>query len=170
MHPKRALAWMRSSSGEPQDVSRGTHNFEIRDALAPLPGELTIDKNSSGAFNSSALDHYLHALEVHNVVMCGSATSHCVETTARGAADRGYNVILAEDACADHDDRHHRTTMHTFGRVFGAVKTTAQVIIELQTLLDPEGEDDWVVEGAVDLAGEQGPEGPLIALRRIGGS
>ncbi len=138
MHAKRALAWSRPSPDEPpQDVSKGTHNFDIRDALTPLPGELVIDKNSSGAFNSSPLDQYLHALEVQNLVMCGSATSRCVDGTARGAADRGYNVILAEDACIDHSDRNHRTTMHTFARVFGAVKSTTQAIAELQALLDP---------------------------------
>ena len=70
--------------------------------------------------------------------MCDSATSRCVDGTARGAADRGYNVVLAEDACIDRSDRNHRTTMHTFARVFGAVKSTAQVIAELQTLLEPE--------------------------------
>lgn len=139
MHPKRACAWSRPSPHEPpQDVSKGTRNFDIRDALDPLTGELVIDKNSSGAFNSSPLDQYLHAFEIQNLVVCGSATSRCVDGTARGAADRGYNVILAEDACIDHSERNHRTTMHTFARVFGAVKSVAQVIAELEILLDPE--------------------------------
>jgi nicotinamidase-related amidase len=61
-------------------------------------------KNSSGAFNSSPLNHYLHALEIRNLVVCGSATSRCVDGTARGAADRGYNVVLAQDVCIDQSD------------------------------------------------------------------
>lgn len=139
MHHKRALAWMRPSADQPsQDVSVGTYNHDILDELAPLPGELVISKNSSGAFNSSGLDHYLHGLGVQNLVLCGCVTSYCVDSTARGAADRGYNVILVEDACQDTSTRNHCATMHTFARAYGAVKSTAQVLVELRTLLEPE--------------------------------
>ena len=139
MHRKRAIAWLRGSGDQrPLDVAKGTHNHETRDELAPLSGELVIDKNSSGAFNSSALGQYLLALGVQNLVLCGASTSRCVDNTARGAADRGYNVILAEDACIDGVYRNHCTTMHSFARALGAVKSTDQVIAELGTLLAPE--------------------------------
>ena len=138
MHRKRGLSWMHPLGQPPQDVSVGTHNHDVLDELAPLPGELVISKNSSGAFNSSALGHYLHAMGLQNLVFCGASTSYCVDSTARGAADLGYNVILAEDACMDSSTRNHCTTMHTFARAFGAVKSTAQVVAELRALLEPE--------------------------------
>ena len=139
MHPKRALSWVRLPGDAPgPEVYPGTHNHQIMNELAPLAGELVIDKNSSGAFNSSAIDRYLHALGLQNLVFCGSATSRCVDNTARGAADRGYNVMLVEDACVDPVDRNHCTTIHTFGRAFGAVKTTQQVLTELGGLLEPQ--------------------------------
>ena len=134
LHPERALTWMRYGDGSPA-VLWGTHNHDILEAAAPQPSEPAIDKNTSGAVNSTVLSNYLLALEVQNLVICGSATHHCVDNTARGAADRGYNVMLVEDACIDPDPKNHATTMRTFGRAFGAVKSTSQVIKELETLL-----------------------------------
>ena len=135
LHPKRALTWMRYAGDASPSVLRGTPPHDIMDGLEPQPGELAIDKNTSGAFNSTVLGNYLLALEVQNLVVCGSATHHCVDNTARGAADRGYNVMVVEDACIDPDPKNHATTMRTFGRAFGAVKSTSQVIKELETLL-----------------------------------
>ena len=144
MHPKRALSWLRLRDRELPAVLKGTREHDIIDVLAPLPGELVIDKNSTSAFNSSALERYLHALEVQNLVLCGGATSHCVDNTARGAADWGYNVVLVEDACIDPSPQNHAITMRSFGRAFGAVKSTSQVIKELEALLAQELEPSSV--------------------------
>src|SRR5215210_5931144 len=55
MHPER-LARSKGDLGDtPYLASRGTPNFELRPELQPLPTELVIDKNSSGAFNSCEL-------------------------------------------------------------------------------------------------------------------
>lgn len=139
VHLMRRLNWLRRSEDEPaRSCPKGSWQFEIQSDLSPQAGELVVDKNSSGAFNSTAIDHYLRGLEVHNLVVCGEATSRCVDNTARSAADRGYNVVLVGDACADHVARNHETTLHSFERVFGAVKITEQVIAELSGLLSPE--------------------------------
>ena len=37
-----------------------------------------------------------------------------------------------------------------------------------QVLVDPAGDDMWVVEGEIDLAGQREPEGPLVRIRRVG--
>jgi nicotinamidase-related amidase len=139
MHEKRALAWLKPSDEEsPPDVSVGVEGHQILSVLEPLPTELVLDKNSSGAFNSSALDQHLHALGVENLVLCGSATNHCVANTGRGASDRGYNVVLIDDACSDPSPETHAITMLSFSRTQGAVKLTEQVIEELKGLLDAE--------------------------------
>lgn len=134
-HLKRRLTWMRRSANEPPYLCpKGTWEYEVKQELKPLPGEPVIDKNSQGAFNSSVIDNYLRAFNVQNLVVAGIATSHCVETTARDAADKGYNVILAEDACSDSDPV-HQITMRTFAEILGAVKSTAEVIADLSRLL-----------------------------------
>ena len=135
MHAKRALSWMKPpGDGPAMVVYPGTWNHQVVDELTPEPGELVIDKNSSGAFNSSGIDRYLQAAGLQNLVFCGAATSRCVDNTARGAADRGYNAILVDDACVDPVQRNHCTTVRTFGDAFGAVKTTDEVIVQLGML------------------------------------
>ena len=139
MHEKRALAWLKPSAAEPpKDVAKGNEGHQILDVLAPSDTELVLDKNSSGAFNSSALDQHLHSLGIENLVLCGSATTHCVANTGRGAADRGYNVMLVDDACIDPDDEAHAITMRSFGRSLGAIKMPEQIVTELDEILQPE--------------------------------
>ena len=139
MHEKRALAWLKPSADEPpKDVVKGNEGHQILDVLTPSPTELVLDKNSSGAFSSSPLDQHLHSLGIENLVLCGSATTHCVANTGRGAADRGYNVMLVDDACIDPSEEAHEITMRSFGRSLGAIKLTEQVIEELDDILQPE--------------------------------
>ncbi|MBI2935181.1 MAG: cysteine hydrolase [Chloroflexi bacterium] len=132
---KRRLTWMRKAGAPPFSCPKGSREYQLREELTPLANEPVIDKNTSGAFNSSNLDTYLRAFEVQNLVVAGIATSHCVESTARDAADRGYNVILVDDACADSDETRHQVTVTTFARLFGAVKTTEETITDISRLL-----------------------------------
>lgn len=135
-HPKRREAWLRGADdAEPPRHYPGSAGYGVCAELAPLTDELVIDKNSTGAFNSSALDHYLRALGLENLVVTGVSTNHCVESTARDAADRGYNVILVSDATFTSDPQAQEATLYTFARAFGAVKTTDQVMAELGALL-----------------------------------
>src|SRR6266540_214689 len=138
-HPKRRLAWLRPGPDEPPYRSPvGSPDHAILPEIAPQPGELVIDKNTSGAFNGSAIDFYLQGLGLHTLVICGVSTSACVDNTARDAADRGYNVIVVEDACAGSagSEAAHEATLRTFGRYFGAVKTTAQLVEELSGVVE----------------------------------
>ena len=135
MHLKRADSWLRRPDGTAPDKLRGAEAHQIIDRLAPEEGEIVIDKNSTSAFNSSSLESYLRARQIENLVICGTATNHCVDNTARGAADRGYNVILVDDACQDTSLRFQETTMRSFRRDFGAVKRTEQVVTELGGIL-----------------------------------
>ena len=135
-HVKRRLSWLRRpGDAEPYVCPLGTPAYELCEELAPLPTELVLDKNSSGAFNSSPLDHYLRNLGVENLVITGVSTNHCVDSTARDAADRGYNVILVDDACNDNDPLAHRATIDSFARHFGVVRRTDEVLALLERLL-----------------------------------
>lgn len=107
----------------------GTPEYEIIDELKPLDGELIIDKNSAGAFNSSNIDQLMRNLGIQSLVITGVATNACVETTARDAADRGYKCILVDDACATIQGQEaHDMTMRNFALLFGKVMPTPAVI------------------------------------------
>ena len=111
--------------------ARGSFAHEIVDQLAPRPDDLVIDKNSSSAFNGSAIDQLLRNMEIETLVVTGMATDMCVETTSRDAADRGYNVIVVEDAIATFVEEHHHAALSALARVFAQVWETDRVISAL---------------------------------------
>jgi biuret amidohydrolase len=118
-------------TGAPSLWHRGTFEHEVVEALAPEAGELVIDKNTSSALNSTGIEGLLRNMGVEALVLAGMATDMCVETTARDAADRGFDVIVVEDATATFFEHHHRAALSGFARVFGQVWKTADVLAAL---------------------------------------
>ncbi|MDP6448126.1 MAG: isochorismatase family cysteine hydrolase, partial [Pirellulaceae bacterium] len=111
--------------------SRGSREHEIVELLTPLSDELVIDKNASSPFNGTGIDQLLRNLELETLVIVGMATDMCVETTARDAADRGYNVIVAEDATATFFAADHRAALSAVARVYGQVWSTDDILQQL---------------------------------------
>ena len=72
----------------------------------------------------------LRNLEVEQLVVCGQLTDQCVESAVRDAADRGYLVTVAEDACAAQSERDHEKGLHGM-RGFSRQLSTDQVLQEL---------------------------------------
>lgn len=122
-------------SGIDHFFSPGTLEHEIVDELKPNPGEMIFNKNTASAFNSTNIDQILRNMGIEGLVITGMATSACVESTARDAADKGYNCILVENACADRYPDSHKMTMINFARAFGQVMTTSEIINHLESKL-----------------------------------
>jgi len=113
-------------------------DYQIVEALRPLPGELVIPKNSNGAFNSSPIDQLLRNMGVTGLVIVGVITEGCVESTAREAADRGYDCVLVEDGCASDLGREtHEAALFSFARMFGDVSSTEAVLERFRAGLAP---------------------------------
>ena len=128
---RRRDADARDISNRPAMWAAGNFEHKIVAELAPLPDELVIDKNSSGAFNGTAIDQLLRNMEIEVLVVTGVATDMCVETTSRDAADRGYSVIVVEDATATFMPAHHRAALSAMVRVFTQVWSTERVLSAL---------------------------------------
>jgi len=75
----------------------GTEAWRIVPELAPGEGEKTVRKGSADAFLGSDLGPFLTELGVTEVVVTGFATEFCVDTTARQALSRGYDLVLVTD-------------------------------------------------------------------------
>ncbi|WP_193336085.1 cysteine hydrolase family protein [Devosia beringensis] len=76
----------------------GEPGNQIVDALAPLDGELVIDKPGKGMFWATGLHERLQAMGITHLVFAGVTTEVCVQTSMREANDRGYECLLVEDA------------------------------------------------------------------------
>jgi len=97
-----------SDSGRQRDLypdmdrilASGTPAVEIIDALAPQPEDVIIDKRFYSGFHNTDLDTVLRSRDVDTLIVCGTVTNVCCDTTVRDAVHREYKVIVASDATA----------------------------------------------------------------------
>jgi nicotinamidase-related amidase len=110
----------------------GSREADIFDELKPEPGDVVLSKTSSGAFATTAIDAMLRHMGVTTVVCCGCATNYCVETTVRGAADHGYEVVMVSDACAARTEAQERMAWEILDGIYCRVLTTDEVLAALE--------------------------------------
>lgn len=90
---------------------KGDSGSDIHDSVAHFEGEPIIYKHYPNAFRETNLLEMLREWEIERVVICGMMTHMCVDATARAAADLGFQVMVAEDACATRDLIYGETTI-----------------------------------------------------------
>jgi len=127
--PPRLRDWTRNleaTAGVENVWWTGNDDFDVVEPLAPQSDEMIIRKTTNGAFNGSDIDRILQRMGISGLVITGVVTSACVETTARDAADRGYDCIIVSEACADYEQEMHDATLKAFRLYFGRVLDTAE--------------------------------------------
>ncbi|KAM7201238.1 Isochorismatase-like protein [Naviculisporaceae sp. PSN 640] len=92
---------------------------------------LIIPKTTYDAFIHTGLEEVLRLRGIERVVVCGVMTDCCVDTTARGAFNRGFETWVVEDACASANKRQHQAGLVGFGYAFGEVLSTEEVLERL---------------------------------------
>lgn len=116
---------------------RGEYGHDIIDELAPLPGELVIDKPGKGSFYATCLQPVLREAAITSLVVTGVTTEVCVHTTVREANDRGYECLVLSDCTGSYFPEFQAAGLAMIaaqGGIFGWVAPSADYLSALSTL------------------------------------
>jgi len=114
-------------------LPRGHPDARVIEDIAPGEDDIVLPKTSSGVFNSTNIDYVLRNLGVRMLVVSGCLTDQCVDMAVRDAADKGYLVTLAADACATYSAERHEAALRAFGG-YCRVSDTNEVIARLEAI------------------------------------
>jgi len=124
LHPN-ADQTMRAGGQMPPDWS------ELIPELDRQPGDVVILKRQWGAFYSTDLDLQLRRRGLGTIVLCGIATEFGVESTARDAYERGYELVFAVDAMTGLNAESHLNSIERIFPRMGRVRSTAEIVAAL---------------------------------------
>ena len=109
----------------------GDRGADIHDITPHYEGEPLVQKHYPNSFRETNLLDLLKEGEIERVIITGMMTHMCVDATARAAADLGFQVIVAEDACATRALTYGDTTIpaeHVHKAFLAALKSYGQVL------------------------------------------
>jgi ureidoacrylate peracid hydrolase len=114
----------------------GDFGHAIYPSLEVRPGDLTVRKARFSAFvqGASDLDATLRARGIDTLIIVGTATNVCCESTARDAMMMDFNVVMLSDCCAALSDEEHRATLEVVIQQFGDVMTGDEAVALLKKL------------------------------------
>ncbi len=110
---------------------KGTTGSDIHDSAAHFEGEPIVYKHYPNSFRETNLLEMLRGWEIERVVITGMMTHMCVDATVRAAADLGFKVLIAEDACATRDLTYGDTVIpaeHVHKAFLAALKSYGDVM------------------------------------------
>lgn len=109
---------------------RGAPPWQLWPLIEVRPGDLIVDKTRFSAFvpGTCGLHETLQARGIETLIVTGTLTNVCCESTARDAMQRNYQVIFVADGNAALTDAEHSATLGNMATLFADVVTTAEVL------------------------------------------
>lgn len=111
-------------------LTKGAKGHEIWSELEVKPGDPIVEKKRFSAFiqGSSELDKVLRARGIDNLLITGTVTGVCCESTARDAMMLNYKVTMVTDGNASYSDEEHNNALTAFYGTFGDIMSTDMLV------------------------------------------
>ncbi len=119
---------------------------EILEEVGAQPTDVVVTKRQPGAFYGTDLELQLRRRRVTGIVLGGLLTSYAVETTARDAYDRGFNITFASDAMADLDAANQAHCLESVFPRLGEVGSVSS-ILEMVGIAGAQGSEVGTITG-----------------------
>jgi ureidoacrylate peracid hydrolase len=116
-----------------ESLSPGREGQQVWAGLDVHPDDLKVLKNRYSALipGSSSLERILRSLGLDTLLIAGTKTNVCCESTARDAMMLDFNVVMVSDATAALSDDEHRAALETIIQQFGDVLTVEEILDRL---------------------------------------
>jgi ureidoacrylate peracid hydrolase len=114
-------------------LDESAEGFALYPKLEAPPTDPRAKKSTYSAFtpDASEINATLRTRGIESVLITGTATNVCCESTARDAMMHDYRVVMVSDGNASFTDEEHATTLNNFLSFFGDVLTTDEVIARI---------------------------------------
>jgi len=121
-HPEIAASnTLFSAAAKANKFLSGSPEAAIDPSIAPLEGDIVVEKKRVSAFTGSGLDVILRSLGTENLVLLGISTSGIVLSTVCDAFDRDFRITVLEDLCKDRDAAVHELLVENIFKKRGQV-------------------------------------------------
>ena len=112
----------------------GAHFWQLWPAIEVEGTDVVLDKHRFSAFTpgTSDLPAVIEADGIDTVIISGTLTNCCCESTARDAMQNNYRVIMAADANAALSDQEHAATLHSLALAYADLRSVAELEAMLQ--------------------------------------
>jgi ureidoacrylate peracid hydrolase len=111
---------------------------EVWQDLDRRPEDVVVVKNrySALAHGSSTLERVLRNLGADTVLVAGTKTNVCCDSTARDAMMLDFKSVMLSDCCAALSDEEHLASLETFIQQFGDVMSADEALARLGAGVD----------------------------------
>ncbi|MHA2143650.1 MAG: cysteine hydrolase family protein [Candidatus Thorarchaeota archaeon] len=119
-----------------EGLREGTEGAEIHDDLKPLPSDFIVKKLRFSAFYNTDLESILRNVRgrrgIDTVIICGTVTNICCESTARDAFERDFRVVFGSDITSAWSDEFQKLSLEIINYAFGWVMSLDEIIAALK--------------------------------------
>lgn len=117
-------------------LAPGSIGYKLWDALDAMPDDLYVEKLRFSAFiqGSSDLEKTLRERGIDTVIITGTVTNVCCESTARDAMMRNFRTIMVTDANAATNDEEHNAALIAFYLTFGDIMPTDMLVARCEAV------------------------------------